>query len=133
MDDLEYIRERIPAYADYPDEEARHLVDMQVRAWVGEALARMRERLGTLPQGLAERLDALMLQCEFTDQRFTRSIDHARLSEDEVDHLHVVDRQLVEAADRAATIEAAALEGYLKKLEGLFRRRSTAVLAPAQA
>ena len=133
MDDLAFIRERIPAYADYPDEEARHLVDKQVRAWVGEALGRMEERLGKLPVELEDRLEEILLLCEFTNQRFVRSIDHAKLSEDDVEHLHVVDRQLVESADRAATIEAVALGDYLSEIEELFKRRSKAVLAPAPA
>jgi hypothetical protein len=104
MSDLDVLRARIPGYADYADADARHQVDKQTRAWLGEALSGARDRLE--PDGaLVERLDGLILRCEFSDQRVIRAADHARFDRELVDHVHALDRRIVEAGDaiRAAS------------------------------
>jgi hypothetical protein len=99
MTDLEYLQSRIAGYADYANGAARHQVDKQVRAWLGEALSDARDRLA--PGGaLGERIDGLLLRCEFSDQRVVRAADHARFDETLVDRVHELDRELVETADR---------------------------------
>ena len=103
MTDLELLRSRIPGYADYADDTARHEVDKQVRAFLGEALAAARDRLR--PDGAtAERLDGLLLRCEFSDQRVIRAADHARFGPALVDRVHELDREIVECADRIAAL-----------------------------
>ncbi|MBV8074499.1 MAG: hypothetical protein JO140_03640 [Candidatus Eremiobacteraeota bacterium] len=130
MKDLEYLHERIPAYADYAEEDDRHLVDKQVRAYVGEALSTLRERLGTIAGGLEDRLEQVLMMCEFTNQQLMHVMDHAHFSGDEVELLHHVDHELIEIADRAAAIEHTALEDYLSQIEALFVRRAKAVFNP---
>ncbi len=99
MTDLELLRSRIPGYADYANADARHQVDKQIRAWLGEAITAARDRLS--PTGsAAERLDGLLLRCEFSDQRMIRAADHARFDAALVDHVHALDRRIVEVADR---------------------------------
>jgi hypothetical protein len=106
MTDLEVLRSRIPGYADYADDTARHEVDKQMRAFLGESLAAVRDRLK--PQGaLAERLDGLLMRCEFTDQRVIRAADHARFDQALVDRVHALDRQLLGCADAMRTIGTA--------------------------
>jgi hypothetical protein len=106
MTDLELLRSRIPGYADYADDTARHEVDKQMRALLGEALAAVRDRLK--PEGaLAERLDGLLMRCEFTDQRVIRAADHARFDQALVDRVHALDRQLLECADAMRTVATA--------------------------
>jgi hypothetical protein len=103
MTDLEAIRTRIPSYADYANEDSRHEVDKQIRAYLGEALADARDRLR--PTGpLAERLDGLILRCEFSDQRVIRAADHARFDGHLVERVHELDRAIVEVADRIRPI-----------------------------
>ena len=69
-----------------------------MRAWLGEALSEARDRLQ--PAGaLAERLDGLLLRCEFTDLRVIRAADHARFDSELVDHIHALDRRIVETGD----------------------------------
>jgi hypothetical protein len=103
MTDLETLRSRIPGYADYADDTARHEVDKQIRAFLGEALAAARDRLN--PDGaLAERLDGLLMRCEFSDQRLIRAVDHARFGDDLVDHIHALDREILESADRVRAV-----------------------------
>jgi hypothetical protein len=103
MTDLEFLRSRVPGYADYANADDRHEVDKQIRAWLGEALSEVRERLR--PSGaLAERLDGLILRCEFSDQRVIRAADHARFDAGLVDHVHELDRGIVSAADQVREV-----------------------------
>jgi hypothetical protein len=67
--------------------------------WLGEALSAARDALR--PSGaIAERLDGLLLRCEFSDQRVIRAADHARFDGGLVDHVHGLDRRIVETGDR---------------------------------
>ena len=128
MDGLSFLRERIPAYADYGDEDARHLVDKQVRAYVGEALSLVRERLSTDIAGtVAEQLEKTLLMCEFSNQQLMHMLDHTTLSTVEIEELHEVDHELIQTADRANAIEASKLDAYLSELTSLFARRAQAV------
>jgi hypothetical protein len=105
MTDLESLRSRVPGYADYANADARHEVDKQIRAWLGEALSEVRERL--LPSGaLAERLDGLILRCEFSDQRVIRAADHASFDPELVDRVHALDRAIVDVADRIREVSS---------------------------
>jgi hypothetical protein len=106
MTDLEFLKSRIPGYADYANADARHEVDKQMRAFLGEALALDRERLA--PAGaLAERLDGIILRCEFSDQRVIRAADHARFDQQLIDRVHQLDREIVECADRIRALTSA--------------------------
>ena len=128
MEGLVFLRERIPAYADYGDEDARHLVDKQVRAYVGEALSTLRERLAQeLAGALAELLDKTLLMCEFSNQQLMHMLDHSHLTDVEVEELHEVDHELITHADQADAIQLAMLNGYLDELTALFARRAQAV------
>jgi hypothetical protein len=124
MTDLELLQARIPEYADYADPTARHQVDKQVRAWLGEALSIVRDRLR--PEGpLMERLDGMILRCEFSDQRVIRAADHARFDRELVDHVHALDRRIVDTGDRiraAGSVDelAAALDDAARVLDERF-------------
>ncbi len=99
MTDLEELRARIPGYADYANADARHQVDKQMRAYLGEALAVARDRLK--PMGhLGDQLEGLILRCEFSDQRVIRAADHASFDQQLVDHVHALDLALANVADR---------------------------------
>ncbi|MFN2460416.1 MAG: hypothetical protein ABR591_06995 [Candidatus Velthaea sp.] len=127
MNALESIRRKLPSYADYRDQDARHLVDKQVRAYVGEALARLRERV-RLDDGLAEQLDRVLIRCEFSDQRLIRAVDHGTFTDNQiVDRIHDMDGALIEAADRADSVDAAQLPAYLGELASLFEARFGAI------
>jgi len=126
MDDLSFLRSKIAEYADYRDQEARHLVDKEVRAYVGEAVARMRERLG--PAGAADVLDDLLMRCEFSDQRVIRAMDHGSFADESlVKQIHELDRALIEAADRAGDVGSDGLSAYAKEVGVLFDRRFGAI------
>ena len=112
MTDLEFLLAKVPGYADYGDEDHRHLVDPQMRSYLGEALSAVRDRLKPAGEA-AEQLDGLMLRCEFSDQRVMRAADHALFGTALVDRIHALDRRLVEVAD---TIRATAAAGELQPL-----------------
>lgn len=105
MTDLEALRARVPGYADYANDLARHEVDKQIRAYLGEALAGARDRLSP-KESLLDRLDGLILRCEFSDQRVIRAADHARFDQALVDRVHALDREIVECADRLRALAA---------------------------
>jgi hypothetical protein len=112
MTDLEELRARIPGYADYANEDSRHEVDKQIRAYLGEALADARARLK--PTGhLGDQMEGLILRCEFSDQRVIRAADHACFDQALIDHVHALDLDLVKLADRireAKTLDELAAE-----------------------
>ncbi len=107
MTDLEKLRARIPSYADYTSEDARHEVDKQIRAYLGEALSIVREQLR--PKGpVGDQLEGLILRCEFSDPRVIRAADHASYVQPLLDHVHALDLALVNVAERireAKTVE----------------------------
>jgi hypothetical protein len=103
MTDLEFLQAHIPRYADYADDGARHEVDKQIRAYLGESLAAVRDRLKPA-EALLDRLEGLILRCEFSDQRVIRAADHARFEQQLIDRVHGLDREIVECADRIRTV-----------------------------
>ncbi len=122
MTDLELLRSRIAGYAGYADEEARHQVDRQIRAYLGEALSDARERLR--PAGsLGEQLDGLLLRCEFVDQRVIRAADHARFSPEVLARVYAADRGIVEVADRVRAAAPAELAPLLDEAARLLDER----------
>ncbi len=136
MDDLQAIAARITAYADYHDETARHLADEQVRAWAGEAISRLRERLAPFGDAVNDQFDELLLICEFTDQVLMRILNHLALDSAGRAQIHGVDRALVETADGADRIAAASEVGpFLSGLRERFAERTRLIesLAPRRA
>jgi hypothetical protein len=131
VDDLEAIRRLVPAYADYTDEEARHLADTQVRAWVGEALSRARERIGAaFDARLGDQFDELLLLCEFTDQVLMRTLNHLTLDAVARASVHAADRALFDAATRADGFASTdGFAAFLTELRGLFADRTHVIEA----
>jgi hypothetical protein len=129
MDDLSFLRARIATYADYAHRGERHLVDQQVRAWVGEAVAAARERLR--PEGDAGDLaDRVIFRCEFSDQALIRASDHGSFSDAPlVEHIHALDRALIETADGAATVDASGFPALLARLDGLLDERARFIVS----
>jgi hypothetical protein len=131
MVSLEFVRSRIPAYAGYANWDARHLVDRQIRAYLGEALAAAGDRLR--PSGvLADHLDGLLVRCQFADQRGIRALEHAHFDEALLERVHAFDRAVVEAAERLdAATEAEALGTALSGAGRALDRRSGALVNAA--
>jgi len=127
MDDFTALRERLPGYPGYGDRSSRHLADQEVRAALGEALAAARERL--VPTGAtADALDALLLRCEFSDQRLVRSAELAHVDDTIAAHAVALDRRVITLADRvAAAADAATLDAAIADANTLFDERIAAL------
>lgn len=127
MDDLNFLRQAIPSYADYTDEDGRHLVDKQVRALMGEALSLLRERIGPLDRIVAEHLDERIFACEFGDQEGIRAIDHLAFPSGVPASIHGADRAIVALAGQASAASLAALPGFLDAIDAAFAARRHAI------
>jgi len=124
-DDRAFLRAHIPDYAEYTDEATRHDTDMRIRAYVGERLAALQQRLaGKLEPATVQQIEALLLRCQFTDQAFTKHLEHATLNETVVAALLRADRTTIELADRLPDVTAAEAPALIESLDAQFDRRS---------
>jgi hypothetical protein len=130
MDDLAFVRERIESYADYTNSDDRRLSDEQIRAYVGEALSRLLERLR--PDGDAgEALEQLISRCQFADQHVIRVLDETTPTPAQIGQFHGLDRALVALADREPTVSSSDLAGYLAEIGAALDRRSHGLMRAA--
>ena len=106
------------------------MVDKQVRAWAGEALAEARERLAPADPALAELADRVIFRCEFTDQRVIHAVDHGVFADVAlVDRIHALDRALVESVEGSDRLDAAAFAALLARIDGLLDARAAVIEA----
>jgi hypothetical protein len=118
----------VPGYAGHADARARRLSDQQVRAWVGEMLANLRERVPA--DGYSERLEALLMQCEFSDQHVIKAIEDDRFAQPElVELVEDCDRKLIAAANPGPKTAPDGVPALLEALETAFKERSEAIEA----
>ena len=106
-DDFAYVRDRLPGYVPYGDEDALHDNDMRVRAYVGERLTSAQARVGALDAPLQATLDDVLMRCMFTDQVFVKNFEHAKLDGPLGAALVRSDRRLVTLGERADAIDSA--------------------------
>jgi hypothetical protein len=118
----------VPGYAGHADAAARRLSDQQVRAYVGEILADLADRLPI--DAVQERYDALLMRCEFANQHVIRAIEDDRFARPAaVAAVEEYDRKLVAAADACKTVDAGGLPACLDALEGAFNERAAGIEA----
>jgi hypothetical protein len=123
------IRTAIPAYPGHADAHARRLADQQVRAWVGERLAALRERL-PIPPDLAAAFEDLLFHCQFGDQHVIKALEDDRFAGAE--HVAVVeaeDAKLLGAAVAADRVDAAGLPAFQATLQAAFTERTATIVA----
>ncbi len=103
MEASEVLKERLPGFAGYGDLGARRLTDEEVRAYLGERLAALSVRLApTGPAG--ERLDALILRTEFTNQHAQPFFDSEALDAQHAQAVAAADLATVELGDRTDSV-----------------------------
>lgn len=116
----------VPGYAGHADAVARRLSDQQVRSWAGELLTGLRERLP--PGEVQERLDALLLRCEFGDQHVVRALEDESFSQPELAAMvESYDHKVADAAKAAATAPPEEVMAALGVLERFFDERAAAI------
>lgn len=118
----------VPGYAGHGDAAARRRSDQQVRAWVGELLVDLGDRLPL--EGVRERVDALLMRCEFADQHVVHAIEDDRFAEPGLAAaLEDYDRKLVAAAGASSTAAPDELSGMLAAIERAFDERASGIAA----
>jgi hypothetical protein len=118
----------VPDYAGHVDAVARRRSDQQVRAWVGELLVDLQDRLPL--DGVRERVDALLMRCEFADQHVIRAVEDDRFREaDFATAVEDYDRKLVAAAEGCRTVTAAGLNALIDAIEQAFNARAAGIEA----
>ncbi len=132
MDDLAFLRERIESYADYTNDAGRRLTDEQIRAYVGEALSRLIERLQPVDDA-SHVLATLVFRCQFADQLIIRALDADTIAPVEILAIHAADRVLVSLADRADGLAVSELTDFLAQIKAALDRRSAVILNPPPA
>jgi hypothetical protein len=137
MDPLQSVRARIPDFPGYGDDLSRRRSDSFIRSYVGEALANAEARLGALDPELQGRLGELLLRAGFADSQsfavHNGSKDGTQAFADAEQAVVVEDDAALALADRAATVDAAALGSYLDELSALFDRRAATMRAAARS
>ena len=118
----------IPGYAGHADARARRLSDQQVRAWVGEILADLRDRVPL--DGYRDRFEALLMRCEFADQHVIKAIEDNRFAQpDLVELVEACDRQLIAAANPGRQTGPDGLGALIEAVETAFNERSEKIEA----
>ena len=116
----------VPGYAGHADAVARRLSDAQVRSWAGEKLTDLAERLDL--GGVRERVDALLMRCEFADQQVVHAIEDERFGTPALAELvEGYDRKLIEAGRGCAAATAESLADVIAALEAAFDARTAAI------
>ncbi len=118
----------IPGYAGHADAIARRLSDQQVRAWVGEILVDLEDRIPI--DGIREQFEAVLLRCEFGDQHVIKAVEDDRFGAPDLAQLvEECDRKLIAVADRAKTIGPDELGALLGDLDHAFSERAATIEA----
>jgi hypothetical protein len=133
-DDRKFLEDRLAGYTDYSDSDTRVLNEERARAFAGEQLSATRERLGKeLDEATVRLLDAAIVECQFVDMEYARTLQDARLDDTTIAALVQLDRRLVEAAERAATVSAGKLRPLLEEIAASFKARQPAIAPVAVA
>jgi hypothetical protein len=127
MDDLASLHARIESYADYTNDDDRRLSDEQIRAYVGEALARVLERLAP-PGEAGETLARLLFRCQFADQTVIAALDAEEFVDTELASIHAADRRLVDLADRAAALDLPDVRTLLAEIDAALDERARIIV-----
>ncbi|GAC1357209.1 MAG: hypothetical protein NVSMB31_17710 [Vulcanimicrobiaceae bacterium] len=124
------IKTRIPDFAGYGDETTRRLADEQIRAIVGEAVALLHERHGDYFSGgeMADRYDAMIMRCGFTNQIVFKEFEYETLGDDQRVRIAQADEALIAKAAQAQDVTAESLAAYLADLQAAFDTRDAALM-----
>jgi hypothetical protein len=122
MDAPAALSAKIPGFPGYEDANARHLSDEEVRAYVGEALAALGDRLGSAGP-LTERYESTLLRTEFTNQAVFRVYESAKLGDAQTAAMSAADLAALDVADLAAAVDASSFGAYLDSVDAALDER----------
>jgi len=126
-DELIQVRTAIPGYAGFGDVAARRLTDQQVRAWVGEQLALVRERI---PLGAAaDDFEDAIMHCQFGDQHVIKALESDAFAEpDRAAAVEAEDGSLLTAASGADAVTSESVARFVAGVRVALAQRTTAIL-----
>ena len=116
MDAPALLRAKIPNFPGYGDDQARRLSDELVRAYSGELLSDLQNRIGATG-ATADRLTKVLLRCEFLNQIAFKPYENADLDETKMESMASADLQLVDLAEKSSTLDGSSLDTYLDEVE----------------
>lgn len=124
MEMLESLRSKIPDFAGYLNEEDRRRSDELVRAYAGEALAALEERVAP---GGDPRFQGPLLRAGFMNQVAFKAFEYEQLGDRRNEEVGACDLRLIELADRAASLDAGVIDSYLAEVSAAFDARDRAM------
>ncbi len=126
-DEMIPVRSAIPGYAGFADVGARRLSDQQVRAYVGERLALVGERV---PLGaVADDFEDAIIHCQFGDQHVIKSLENDAFAEpDRAAAVEAADGALLAAASGADAVTSESVARFVAGVRAALAQRNTAIL-----
>lgn len=126
MDALTRIRAKINAFPGYASEDDIRQSDELIRAYVGERLSELQDRLGE--GNASDALEPLVLRAAFADQRALRPLEEPNIHI-EVSALFDADATLLDTADESAAVMQTGVSSYVARLQTAFDERDAAMAA----
>ena len=127
MDALMKIRAKINDFPGYGEETDIGRADAEVRAYAGERLAALQERLSAENAEAADSLEPLILHCAFANQRILAPLERPGEDLTSDDNLLQADLAVLDLADAAASVSLATLDDYRTKLTAVLDARDAAL------
>jgi hypothetical protein len=130
MEPLEQLRAKIAGFPGYDGDLERRRSDEYVRSYLGEALTELAARCELAPE-LQQRVDELLLRVGFADPRdfAMHHIIAGKQGTDDGGAVAEADATTVELADRATSLNAASVPGYLDEVIAVLDGREAAIRA----
>ncbi len=126
---MDSLRDRIPDFGGYLNEEDRRRSDELVRSYVGEAIAVLQDRVA--PATPDPRFERTLLRAGFMNQIAFKAFEYAALDEARIYAVSRNDLRLVNLADRAPTTDAKDVDAYLAEVAAAFDARDRGMESPA--
>ncbi len=122
------VRTTIPGYAGHDDAAARRLSDQQVRAYVGERLAELRDRLGAAVDTAV--FDDALVHCQFGDQQVIKALEDAHFGEpDTVAAVEAEDERVLAAITGSGRVDATGSASFITAVRDALVARIAAIVA----
>ncbi|MGA8535416.1 MAG: hypothetical protein WB615_15010 [Candidatus Tumulicola sp.] len=125
---LEFLKSKISDFPGYADDISRWRSDELVRSYAGEAVADLQNRLQPLDAALDERVGDMLVRVGFANPAAYRTYEAGMRARFDSDAMSAADAGAVEAADRAASIDAVQLPAYLDEVSAALDRRDAVLI-----
>jgi hypothetical protein len=108
--------------------ESRRLADQQVRAWVGERLAALDERLALTGEA-ATMFGDVLYHCQFGDQHVIKALEDPRFGEPpNVAAVEAEDTAVVASAAGSEQVDAAEAPAFIAGVDAAMRHRTATIV-----